>query len=238
MSTVKKLNIYQRMSAIMAEVGVIEKEYNKAMKMATISHDQVTIRLNPLFVKHGVHPSQTTLESLTMPHAQEGFKGTKNTFVTHTSVNLRFTNIDDPSEVIDSVFHGEAVGNDGKQVGASYSFAIKTGMLKTFCIPSGEDEEVYTHQAPEKVRNNNNNSGTQSQAPKEQPAPKVEDRELLAITKASIGEFCTKNNVPKADLNDWLVRMHDGRTLNELNDTELVTAQFKVFNQYLQSFQA
>jgi hypothetical protein len=229
MSTANKMNIYQRMNAIMAEVGVIEKVFKKEIKMATISHDQVSIRLNPLFVKHGVHPSQTTISCETIPHERETYKGTTKGYSTHTAVNLRFTNIDDPTEFIDSVFHGEAIGTDGKHVGASYSFAIKTGMLKTFCIPSGEDEELYSVAKDEPARNNK--PGTKQV--QRQPAPKAEDRELLKITKAGIGEYAQRNSIDKAELNDWLKGLFGGRSLNELNDDELVTAQFKVYNEYL-----
>lgn len=123
-------NIYQRVRDIMAEVSYIEKcDKTVNGQYRFVSHDQVTAKLHPHFVKHGVVVLHD-VESLD----QQGNR-------TAMKVRTRFVNIDDPKDriCIDTWGYGIDAGDKGP--GKAFSYACKYALLKTFGLETGEDPD-------------------------------------------------------------------------------------------------
>lgn len=128
----KGKNLLQRLHAIMAEAGRVEKEDKKVNNQYKfVSHDAVTNMIRPLLIEHGV---------LSIPrvvgHRQDG-----NT--TEADMEVTFYNIDKPDESITVPGFGYGVDTQDKGPGKAMSYAVKMLFLKTFCLETGEkDNEV------------------------------------------------------------------------------------------------
>lgn len=136
-----KPNIYQRISAIMGELDYIQKGSAKVNgQYSFVSHDAVTAKLHPLFVKHGIVVIPT-VESC----VQEGNR---------TSIKLlvAFINIDVPQDSFQTAHYGYGIDPSDKGIGKAISYAFKYALLKTFCLETGDDPDnaVNTSYEPEK----------------------------------------------------------------------------------------
>lgn len=140
-------NIHQRVLGIMSELHYIEKgdkTVNGAYRF--VSHDQAAAKVHPLLVKYGVTIIPTTEESI-----QDGNRTTVKLIMT-------FVNVDMPSDNFSTrwIAHGIDGGGtnkDGRAIpigdkgpGKAISYAYKYGLLKTFCLETGEDPD-YDAQA-------------------------------------------------------------------------------------------
>ena len=97
-----------------------------------VSHDDVSEKVHPLLVKHGV----LALPSV-MDIKQEGNR---------TSVMLRvcFVNVDKPEDSVFVNYPGYGVDPSDKGPGKAVSYAFKYALLKTFCLETGEDPDKDT----------------------------------------------------------------------------------------------
>lgn len=125
-----KLNIHQRILAIMRELDYIQKsdkQVNGQYRFA--SHDQVTEAIHPLLVKHGVTMIPTT-KSIT----QEGNR-------TSVVMMVVFTCVDNPTDQFSVEYAGYGVDGGDKGPGKAVSYACKYAALKTFAIATGDDPD-------------------------------------------------------------------------------------------------
>ena len=130
-----KKNIHQRINSVMGDANYIYK--GKQIKnaqgkfmYAVVGHDEVTKKIHPLLVKHGIN---IIPECVAM--VQEGNNRVR--------VDMEFTwvNIDDPEDCI--VKKWSAFGMDmqhDKAVGKAYSYAQRLMTLKTLHIQSGDED--------------------------------------------------------------------------------------------------
>lgn len=123
-------NIYQRISAVMAEVSYVQKEDKKVNNQYTfVSHDAVTAKLRPFLIKHGivVVPTVTRYE-------QDGNR-------TEATVQVSFVNIDNPEDRVTVDYVGYGIDPQDKGPGKAFSYASKYAFLKVFCLETGDDPE-------------------------------------------------------------------------------------------------
>ena len=122
-------NIYQRLHAVMGEVTYVQKQRNKGMHFSTVSHDVVTAKVRPPLHKHGViyHPINLT-------HTQNGNR-------TEVSLEVRFVNIDNPSDFVDVPGLGYGVDPQDKGPGKAISYAVKYALLKALGLETGDDAD-------------------------------------------------------------------------------------------------
>lgn len=137
----ESLNIYQRLNLCQKDVSYLQKHYNDKARHFAVSHDVVTQHCREAFIKHGVFVRFDTAER----EQRELTRRYKNGEVTNTytavCVRATFVNIDNPEDCFSATFWGDGEQADNKSPGAAYSFAVKTALLKTLLIPTGEDEE-------------------------------------------------------------------------------------------------
>lgn len=123
-------NLYQRISAVMSELDYIEKGALKVNgQYRFVSHDQVTAKVHPLLVKHGI---------VVLPSIHE-IKQENNR--TEVKMNILFLNIDNPEECFSVQYFGYGIDNGDKGPGKAISYAYKYALLKTFCLETGDDPD-------------------------------------------------------------------------------------------------
>lgn len=123
-------NIYQRVLSVMGDVDYIQKGTNKVNGMYRfVSHDQVTAKLHPYFVKHGI---------VVIPDVKSIIQDGNRTSM-HITVD--FVNADNPTERITINSHGQGIDTGDKGIGKAYSYAYKYALLKTFALETGDDPD-------------------------------------------------------------------------------------------------
>lgn len=125
-----KLNIAQRINAVMAEVDYIQKEKKPGMQYNIVSHDAVTAKVRPILQKHGVvyYPRNMTVDNV----------GNR----TQSYFDVRFENIDDRSDFIDVATFGYGVDGQDKGPGKAMSYGVKYALLKVLGLETGDDPDT------------------------------------------------------------------------------------------------
>lgn len=127
----QKLNIYQRINAVMHEVQYVKKNDKaaKGLPYKFVSHDQVTGALRGPLTKHGIVVTSDILEMI-----QDGNR-------TSVKMLISFVNIDDPKDKINVTYFGQGIDTQEKGLGKAISYCMKMCLLKMFCLETGDDPE-------------------------------------------------------------------------------------------------
>jgi len=130
--------IYTKLIAIMAEVPRVEKRPASGLPYPFVSHDDVTMILGPLLIKHKVVVLPSVID--------RSWNGNRCSL----SVRLTFVDAEHPGNncTIESV--GDGQGNTDKEAGKAYSYAVKMALLKVFFMHTGERDNE-TVDAPHAV---------------------------------------------------------------------------------------
>lgn len=94
-----------------------------------VSHDQVTSKVHPLLVKHGI---------TVIPSVEEIVQDNNRTAV---KLSICFINADCPSDNFNIRYAGYGIDNGDKGPGKAISYAYKYALLKTFCLETGDDPD-------------------------------------------------------------------------------------------------
>lgn len=156
-----ELNLYQRLSKIMADVKYIQKEDKKVNNQYTfVSHDAVTAKCRQAFIDHGVfvRPSIIEHEASWYDTKVEKWIDKKKQIVdvkslrTEVHIEVEFINIDDPKDSMKIASIGYGLDTQDKGIGKAYSYAYKYALLKTLMLETGDDpEKDMIDHVPEKI---------------------------------------------------------------------------------------
>jgi hypothetical protein len=135
-------NIYQRLNRVQQAVTFVSKSKPQGMRYSIVSHDAVTAKCRPALVANGVIYLIQDLEAV-----QNGNR-TEARFV------VRFQNIHDPKDYVEVPTMGYGIDDQDKGPGKAISYGVKTALLKTLGLESGEGEDPdydqeTTHQSEE-----------------------------------------------------------------------------------------
>jgi hypothetical protein len=125
-----KLNIHQRIAAVMETVTYIRKERKSEMKYTIVSHDAVTAKVRPALLSAGV-----IYYPIRCDHTVNGNRA-------EVSMTVRFANIDDPADCIDVQTFGFGVDAQDKGPGKAMSYAVKYALLKCLGLETGDDPDT------------------------------------------------------------------------------------------------
>ena len=128
-----KLNIHQRLHAVMQDVSYVQKSHEIKMSgggYKVVTHDAVTAAVRPALVKHGV------------VYYPQNLKYEQNGNRTELSLDLRFVNIDHPYDWIDVPTFGYGICSQDKGPGKSLSYGVKMALLKALGLETGEDADL------------------------------------------------------------------------------------------------
>ena len=149
MTEQKKLNIFEKMAAITAELRTVAK--NLDVKAGGGSYKAVSERdildaVKPLEEKYGIYsyPSdREILESATL-ESESNYKGQttiKTTFFTRIKTLYTFVNVENPDERITTVTFSEGIDPQDKGSGKAMTYADKYALMKAYKISTGEDPD-------------------------------------------------------------------------------------------------
>lgn len=125
-----KLNIHQRINAVMKDLAYVQKEDKKVNNQYKfVSHDAVTAAVRKHLVVHGIVAIPSVAN-----HTQEGNR-------TEVDLVVDFVNIDEPSDKVTVNVFGYGVDPQDKGPGKAFSYAKKYAFLQTFCLETGDDPE-------------------------------------------------------------------------------------------------
>lgn len=143
MSTEQPLTLAKRLLNIMAELTYLQKGSKKVNNQYTfISHDQVSAAVHPMLVKHGVLIVPTVTK-----WQQDGNRTT-------VELELHIFSADNMQDRFTVSFIGFGIDAGDKGPGKAISYAYKYGLLKLFCLETGDDPDNDANAAyePEKCR--------------------------------------------------------------------------------------
>ncbi len=133
------MNICQRINEVRKVIEYIKKE-KKVQNYKAVTHDQVTAMIRSHLIKHGVLIFQRMIRSETVNTNKQSSSGTP--MVRHDAdYEFDWVNMDEPTDRILTVFGASAEDYNDKAPGKCASYAMKTNMLKTLNIETGEDDE-------------------------------------------------------------------------------------------------
>jgi hypothetical protein len=129
-TTKKKLNIHQRIHAVMLGLKYVQKGDKRVNNQYTfVSHDAVTAAVRPHLIEHGI----VVIPSV-QAWAQDGNRIT-------VTMNISFVNVDDVSDKVDIEMCGQGIDPQDKGFGKAYSYCKKYAFLSLFCLETGDDPE-------------------------------------------------------------------------------------------------
>ena len=144
---IKQLNIFERLSAITAELKTVAKnseiQQTKTSKYKATKEKDVLNAVKPLEHKYRVYSypySRSILESGTIETTYEN-GGSSKKFFERIETKYRFINIDKPEEFIDITTYGDGIDSGDKSVGKAMTYADKYALLKAYKIETGEDPD-------------------------------------------------------------------------------------------------
>lgn len=147
------MNVFQRMHAVMNEIGYISKDRLIDGEYYAVTAEAVVSALRPALAKYGL---------LIFPvehkhHREDERAGGITNRLTTLDVVYRIQNIDSPKDYIEVVSTGTAVDLQDKGSGKAMTYAYKYMALQTFAIETGMDpdhvgSDRYSQELAEKAK--------------------------------------------------------------------------------------
>jgi hypothetical protein len=140
MENATSMNLFQRLNAIQAEVGYVQKDTKVSTgggSYSAISHDAVTAMLRPHLVKHGVIISTSLNGEPVLDPAADGAKQR----LFRAEFVVSFINVDNPEDRHTVIVPAFSMDSADKHCGKAISMATKYAMLKVFALETGDSEE-------------------------------------------------------------------------------------------------
>ena len=144
------MNIFEKMSAITAELGTVAKNLNvsagKGNSYKAVGERDVLDAVKPIEAKYKVYSypySRETLESeqLENESTYNGQTTKRTTFYTRIKTVYRFVNIEKPEEYIDTTVFSVGMDSQDKGDGKAMTYADKYALMKAYKISTGDDPD-------------------------------------------------------------------------------------------------
>ena len=150
MNDVKEMNIYEKMSAITAEIGDVEKNLNVKVNSSSsykaVSERDVLDAVKPIEQKYRVYsyPANRKIVDRDVLTKETEYNGTitrTNTLFMRVETVYRFVNIDKPDEFIETTVYGDGLDTGDKASGKAMTYADKYALMKAYKLSTGDDPD-------------------------------------------------------------------------------------------------
>ena len=147
---IKKLNIYEKLSLITEEIGVVEKglkvQVNKTSSYKAVSERDVLDAVKPIEKKYRVYsyPAKREVidrDTLVKESEYNGNITRTNTLFMRIETTYRFVNLDNPSEYIETTVYGDGLDTGDKAPGKAMTYADKYALMKAYKLSTGDDPD-------------------------------------------------------------------------------------------------
>ena len=198
---IKKMNIYEKMSLITEEIGVIEKgltvEINKTRSYKAVSERDVLDGVKPIEKKYRVYSYPIKREvidrdTLVKESEYDGNITRTNTLFMRIETTYRFVNIDNPSEFIETIVYGDGLDTGDKAPGKAMTYADKYALMKAYKLSTGDDADKEA--SPE-----NGYKKATKQVGNAKISPKQIDILLEYYKDENLDKLLEKNNIKKIE---------------------------------------
>ena len=144
------MNIYEKLSAITAELGTVAKNLqvatSKTQSYKAVSERDVLDAVKPMEKKYGVYSypfSRETVESERLESESEyqGKVTKKTTFYTRIKTVYRFVNVEKPEEYVDTTVFSVGIDSQDKGDGKAMTYGDKYALMKAYKISTGDDPD-------------------------------------------------------------------------------------------------
>lgn len=198
---IKKMNIYEKMSLITEEIGVIEKglvvPINKTNSYKAVSERDVLDGVKPIEKKYRVYsyPAKREVidrDALVKESEYNGNITKTNTLFMRIETTYRFVNIDNPSEFIETTVYGDGLDTGDKAPGKAMTYADKYALMKAYKLSTGDDpdKEASPENGYEKATKKVDNTKI---------SPKQIDILLEYYKDENLDKLLEKNNIKKIE---------------------------------------
>lgn len=139
------MNIYEKMSAITAELQTVAKNLTVGEgknEYKAVGERDILDAVKPLEVKYKVYSYPHSREVLESNMLETETKyGVKTTFMTRIKTIYRFVNIEKPDEFIETTTFAEGIDSQDKGSGKAMTYADKYALMKGYKISTGDDPD-------------------------------------------------------------------------------------------------
>lgn len=162
----KELNIYQKMSAITNELGVVAKNLNvdmgKGKSYKAVQEFDVLNAVKPIEEKYGIYsyPKERKIIESGILEKETTYGVSKNMYL-RIETTYEFVNIDKPEETITMTSYADGIDSGDKATGKAMTYSDKYSLLKAYKIATGDDpdkdpspEKGYTKEEKQTTENN------------------------------------------------------------------------------------
>lgn len=152
-----RLNVYQRIAAVMSDVAYLQKDSEVAKQYKALSIEAFISHIRVACLRHGIVivPSNQNAFVRHLP----GFTKKTNSdgvvwknadaFRTEAYLTMRVVNVDVPEDFVELTTFGVGLDENDKDSGKALSYAFKHGLMKLFMIETGETERSPYAPPPE-----------------------------------------------------------------------------------------
>lgn len=147
---IRKLNIYEKMSLITEEMGVVEKnlkvQVSQTNSYQAVSERDILDNVKPLEKKYRVYSYPVNREivdnSVLIKKTEYNGKITEsNSLYMRLEVTYRFVNLDKSDEYIEIKSYGDGIDTGDKATGKAMTYADKYALMKAYKISTGDDPD-------------------------------------------------------------------------------------------------
>ena len=147
---IKALNIYERMSLITAEIGVVEKnlnvQVNSKSSYKAVSERDVLDAVKPIEAKYRVYSypvlRQIIDHDVLVKETEYKEQITRtNTLFMRVETIYRFVNMDKPDEYIEIATYGDGIDTGDKATGKAMTYADKYALMRAYKLSTGDDPD-------------------------------------------------------------------------------------------------
>ena len=143
---IKELNIFEKMSAITNELGVVAKNLNvdmgKGKSYKAVQEKDVLDAVKPVEEKYRIYsyPKERKIIDNGILEKENQYGTTKSLYL-RIETTYEFVNIDKPDEKITMTSYADGIDTGDKATGKAMTYSDKYSLLKAYKIATGDDPD-------------------------------------------------------------------------------------------------
>lgn len=143
---IKEMNIFEKMSAITNELGVVAKNLNvdmgKGKSYKAVQEKDVLDAVKPIEEKYRVYsyPRERKIVDSGILEKETQYGVSKNMYL-RIETTYEFVNIDKPEEKITMTSYADGIDSGDKATGKAMTYSDKYSLLKAYKVATGDDPD-------------------------------------------------------------------------------------------------